>query len=584
MADTRNLDRKYIYKISRNGVFLGLLPNVITEPAYLQDINTSGTSMVITVGESADKQFDAPDFITTEDGFVLTTEDGVPLVTERQPDLVGNANSKALIRNNNDIEVWEFSPTYPNGVLIFSGWVSRWKARFGGGDTIDISCLSNGSELDNYPIAGTPTADQAQVSDNSVFPLFTLYKASDTIRAQIWQSFVPGPAATNLSGIDFKLSEIDFTGSIPSLQLDIYASQSDAEAGINSLGSTILMLATMLPVYTIQNFSFATPITVNPGSTYYARLSSLPGVGTAFEIAYQSGSPYASGSSRRADSNTLGAWEDMPFTADLYFKTYYTAGATSVPYSGTDPTLILRSIIDGYVARGGTINYASGSTVLTGTSRSYTFKINTILEGIKKCLELAPSDWYWYVDPATNTLYFKETSTTADHTFVYGRHAQELDVEAQIENIKNLVYFTGGDTGGNVYLYTSLSDSVALAANNGRVGLDRISDNRVTLSDTALALMQNDINTNKNEVYNTTITINADTYDINTISLGQTVGFKGYGNFVDNLLLQIVHIERHVDYVILGLGVLPKRASAQVEDITRSLNDVETIYNPTTPS
>lgn len=584
MADASNVEKKYIYQISRSGVFLGVLQNVISEFTFSQDINTAGTALNIVVGDTPDRQFEAPEPILTEDGLPITDELGQTLLTERQPDIVGNVNSKALIRNNNTIAVYEISPDYPNGKLVFSGWISRWKASFGGNDNIEINCLSNGSDLDNYLILGNQVIDQSQLVQNSTQSVDSQVKSGAFDLAG--QTFQVGAGVTVISSIIVKLF-----AAVPVLAR---ATLNRGFNGIYGSGSTIGQASQTLPATGINGadftFTFPTPVIVSPGEVLFFQLDApFVDINSGFSVFYQNSDVYASYSMYSMQYSGTGTpvWitgNSSGAASDLYFKTAYTAGATSAPYSSQDPTSILRDIVDNYVARGGVINYATGTTVLTNTTRSYTFKVNTVLEGIKKCLELAPFDWYWYVDPATSIIYFKETSTTADHKMIYGRHIESLDVVASVEEVKTQAYFTGGDTGGNVYLYQSLGSASALAANAGRVGLARLTDNRVTLSDTALALMTNYLNDHNAENYQTTIRINSENYDITTMALGQTIGFAGFGSFVDNLLLQIVHIERHIDYVVLGLGVLPRRASAKVEEIQRTLNDVATIYNPTAPS
>jgi len=269
--------------------------------------------------------------------------------------------------------------------------------------------------------------------------------------------------------------------------------------------------------------------------------------------------------------------------SDLYFTTTYSGGATNSPFLNYDPGVIVTEIFCSYNCRGGRVVYTVDSVWATDTEVDYTFQVNTVLEGIKKCLDLAPNNWYWYVNPATNVIYFRETAYQAEHTFILGNHIENLELTATVERVKTQVYFTGGSTGAN-NLYLVVSDNDALAANNGRVGLERFTDNRVTLTATGLAMANNFLEGNNAEVYETSVTIPSSKYDITSIYLGQVVGFAGFGTTVDNLLLQIVTIDRSPDGVKLTLGKLPRRQSAQVEAIERALREVQTVDNPTVPS
>lgn len=581
MADATDVPKKYLYKISRAGVFLGLLPNVLNDFNYTQPINSAGTEIVIEIGDTADRQTEAPEPILTEDGLPITDELGQTLLTERAPDIVGSANSKALIQNNNDITVFEFSPNYPNGLVVFSGFISKWKALFGRREAIQVTCLSNGQELDNYLILGTQTLDLSQATKNVTFSINETITDKLTTWDRAGQTFVPGASGINLAGI-----ALSFQGAVVAVDVTVrvYNSVSDADSGINILGQATKSITGPGGVSAEALFTFPVPITTAPGQTYFFTVRT--GSNQAIPIDYQNTNAYANGAMYISSygGGAGGGEFVVQNNADLYFKTYYTGGATSASFASVDPTIILRSIIDSYVARGGTINYAAGTTDLTGTTRSYTFKVNTILEGIKKVLDIAPGDWYWYVDPATDVLHFKQTSTTAAHTMIYGRHIEVLELEASIEGVKNSGIFTGGDVGGGENLYLTNTDATALANNSGRVGLARLTDNRVELSDTGEAILQNFLDANSSEAYITSLTISDRTYDTNLFKLGQTIGFSGFGNFIDSLVLQIVQINKQPDNVTLGVGRLFRHASARVEEIERRLSQVETVDNPSIPS
>lgn len=261
---------------------------------------------------------------------------------------------------------------------------------------------------------------------------------------------------------------------------------------------------------------------------------------------------------------------------------FTTGNLTRVTFNSQDPTAMLRSIIDAYRTRGGKINYATGTTDLTGSLVSYEFNTATVYEGAKKCLELAPSDWYLYVDIATSTIYFKQTSTTPDHIFIKGRHINSLKLTASIENVKNLILFTGGDDGGGTNLFAQYKDENSIEKFGQR--LERKTDNRVTLQKTADAIGESYRDQNKNESYHTIIEIMDDTYDTTLLNVGDTVSIRGFNNFADNLILQIVRLERNSHKAKMMVGSLPVRLTPFVEQVRRDLIAVQTIANPSAPS
>src|SRR6185369_3007894 len=115
-----DVELSYQYKIYRDGIYLGQLPNVKSEFGYDQDINTPATEITVVVGQSFDTAHDPIEPIETEDGQLLTTENGLTLETERAVENIGVKDSGTLLANFNDLVVWEYSPDYPNGKIVFT--------------------------------------------------------------------------------------------------------------------------------------------------------------------------------------------------------------------------------------------------------------------------------------------------------------------------------------------------------------------------------------------------------------------------------------------------------------------------------
>lgn len=580
------METSYLYKVYRDGAFLGLIPNVTSPFKYGLNINSAGASLEIAVGANPyEAPEDVEEFIT-EDGDTMITEDGDIMTTERRYPIYGNEHNLTLIRNGNDVEVFEISETYPESHKVFEGYISRWRPNFGGTGEITCTVLSYGVELDNYIIQGAPTLDQSQTSQNDNF---TMYEPESPGSGffRVGQTFIAGSTVDNVTAIAVRLAAVDVAWP-QTVTVKLWALAPVA------VGDTSVPLATATRVVSSTTpaeylFTFTTPPTIQPGQSYFFTVQGIDEHGVI--IYFQDSNVYANGG--LYFSQDLGGGSGHPWTTsellappgvsyDLYFKTYYSSGATEAAYSSQDPTAIVRAIVDSYVSRGGNVNYDGSSTDLTGTSRSYTFKLNTILEGIKKMLDISPSNWYWFVDPADSVLYFKQTPTTATHTMILGDHITELDLEVTIENLTNIVYFSGGDTGSGENLFMTDSDTESLAS--FPQGLGRISDNRVTVPTTAQAFMDNVLDNFATEAYITILEIPAAKYDISLFNPGETIGFAGFGNFVDDLILQIASLTRETDRAILALGVLPKRASEAIETALREIDELQTINNPNAPS
>lgn len=259
-----------------------------------------------------------------------------------------------------------------------------------------------------------------------------------------------------------------------------------------------------------------------------------------------------------------------------------TLDATLSSFEGYEVTNIVREVIDMYSTAGGYANYGPGTTDNTGVIiDKVIFNTNTILEGIQQCLTYAPGDFYWYVDLGTNALYWKETATVADYVFVKGIHIENLAIVASTENLKNKAYVIGGAVGGS-NLYSVYSNTSSIATYGQRI--DRQSNNRIQNQSAADAFGRSILQAKAKEQYQTVVTIPDSVMDITLFRPGQVVTFRGFGTFVDQLLLQIVRIDYTPDQVTLSLGVLAPRTSGLLEDVRRGLIAQQTVDNPSTPN
>lgn len=572
------IPKSYSYRMFRNGNYLGELQDVRSEFTYSWDINTGFVQLSVEVGDNPDtaNQLVQP-LLDEATGATLTDEaSGATLYEERTPDLFGPENDTALIQTGNDIKVYEISSFHPNGILVFDGYVESASGKFGTDSKFTMECLSNGEDLKDYILQTGGTTLQIDQSTTNFF-VDTITRL-DPFNYLYAQSFQPA-SAFSLGQVQIKVAWAPSGGfTAHGLTLKIYlGAPTTVGAG------TPLATVSIDDTDTSQHwaiFNLATPLDVISGQTYHFSLE-CSNNGSEYDIGSVVPSGYASG-------NLFEGSPGDPYTSDtnedMTFKVYSTDGATTSSFASSDPTTILRAAIDNYVAQGGSIDYDQGTTQLTGvTVTSYQFKLATLLEVVKKCLEWAPSDFYWRVDPATGILSFLETSTTADHQFVLGRHIHEIEVASTIENVRNVVYFSGGDTGGgaNLFTYYTNDDSIT---ENGRRRLERLSDNRTTTVADADLQVSSFLDERASEEYQTPLVIFASAYDISTIKPGQTAGFGGFGTFVDRLVLQIARVVVFPDRAELTVGRLPKSQNDRLFKAQGDLNKLQTIDNPSSPS
>lgn len=561
---------RFAYKVySRDGNYLGLLPKVTSKFGFAQDINSAGSSIQITCGQFVKNETTASPLLT-ESGDIITTENDLPILATSTDLLVttGDSVDEAIFKNSNRVKVWMYNRYYPNGKLMFSGQVNRVEFKYGGADAqVKLTVYSDGLDLNNFIARGYPfsyTLDNSQGAwTNEVLVDFT---------GPGWhtfgQTFRTGVGVTNVGSIS-----LAFRGTA-----DVTISLYDGPNG-NLLASTTKAVAngSMLEVA----FDFASLIPVSASTDYFVAIW-LPN-GQSITTIYQNTDVYANGA--MYDSSYSGGSGGGSFTIltyDLWFKTKSGLPTTTTTYTSDDPvTEMARGILLDYNARGGYIT--EGDFDATGLSLTYTFVVATILDALKKILELCPTGYYSYIDLGTAEIDIKQMSTTADFTVVRGRHISELSLGLTIEQVKNYLLLSGGPTAG-VNLYRDYTDTES--ASNYGIRTATKSDNRITLAATADAIGDSFVEENADEVQETTLVVKDEHVDITQFTPGKTIGFKNFGNFIDDMVLTIVRREPNFSdgYAILTLGRLPVRMNDEVQRINRELMNEQTLANPSAPS
>ena len=582
MVQNTLLRQKYYqYKISSpSAVYLGLLQNVISDYTHNLIIGSAFVQTQITVGQSPDLVTKPTTPILDENSQPILDEAGNQLLDEGANDIIGSNNPNALIACNNLIQVYEYSSYYPNGLLVFSGYISKWKAVFGSAENIVLTCISNGQDLNNYLVLGGNTIDQSQLTQNA--SIIAYEPGRGAAIQNPGQTFTTGATITALTAISAIVAAQ--LGSDPQqMQIALY----NAPNGTLIASSNFVTVSSTSPAEVV--FSFPSSVVVTPNTQYFFAVYAQDAIGAY--IYYNTAGGYAGGnmwlSSYGGAGGSANFFQNPPYNGySLYFKTWWVSAPNSVPFTNADPSTILTTIINSYIAAGGLVSLPVAGLSPTGVLTTYTFKTQIMLQGINTLIGLAPANWYWYVDPATNIIQFAKANTVADIVLIKGRHINDLDIEATRENIKNNVYFTGGDdgTGQSHNIFVQIQN----ALNGNRVGLALLSDNRVNSTSgsvtTARQIAQEYINDNNAETYITNVTIQDGTIDTNLFKPGKMIGFAGFSPFINNLLLQVVGVQKSSDKAILQLGTLPIRTSQALANIEAGLAYQQTVANPATPS
>lgn len=568
---------RFDYKVyTADGAYLGLLPKVTSKFGFAQDINSAGSTIQISCGKFVKNEVTATPLLT-EAGDIITTEDDLPILATQTDTLVtlGDSVDDAIFKNGNRIKVWMYNRYYPNGKLVFSGQVNRIDIKYGGSDAqTRLTVYSDGLDLNNFIARGYPFAYTQDVSNTVQNTYAAVTQDSKGAGWDRWgQTWQIGAGVTTLGAISIRLNGV----------ADVTITVYDGLAG-NLLGSVTQAVNTA-GTPTVVQFGFPNLIDVVAGGEYFFTVS--VGSGQSISLYCADGNPYANGILYRSQyAGGSGGGSYIPHSSgqyDAYFITYSGSPTTTVTYSTDDPVSdMAHGILLDYNLRGGYITERDFDA--TGLSLTYTFVVATILDALKKIIEMCQAGYYYYIDLGTAEIDIKQMNTAADYTVVRGRHISELNLALSIEQVKNYLLFSGGEVSPGVNLYQYYSDSES--ANNYGLRTVTKSDNRVTTAATADAIGDSFLEESAGETQETTLIVKDEDVDITQFLPGKTIGFRNFGNFIDDMVLQIVR--REVNFsdgtATLTLGRLPIRMNDEVQRLIRGLSDQQTINNPTAPS
>lgn len=563
-----------IFKVrNQRGEYIGLLPKPVEPLSIAQDKDSLGSQITLKIPITTDQSGSSTVPYTASNGSGIYTDPtgNGNYVTMAQALIVSAAfqGLETLIKNGNTVECWLFNYWYPNGKCMFVGKQRRWEDD-DEANAVSITLYSTSYDLDNYYARGAPfsyTTDQQQTTQNSSVVLSTASKGAEMNK--YGQTFTAG--ATNEGAITVMLSGTArvtinlYNGMygtlLGSVSQDVsVGSPTAVQFGLPSLATTV-----------IGNVYFY-EVLVDPGQSINLYYNNVPS-------GYSGGAMY---NSNYAGGSGGGGFALMD--ADMYFITGSGTASTSGTYSSKDPsTQMLAPIISDYNLRGGAMKWTVASIDATGLSLTYPFSVQTIYQAMQAILEMSPAGFYYYIDIGAQIIYFKMASTTADFLLQKGVHINTLKIGATNEQSVNTLPFTGGEVTAGVNLYRLYTNAQSIAAFGPL--LKPKADNRVKLSATADAIGNSTLAEFSGEKYFTTVkVVHTTKLDITLLTPGKTVGFRGFGNFKDQVIAQIVRREWQAGAVNLTLGVLPYRLNTEVAQLIRDLRQEQTEYNPGTPS
>jgi hypothetical protein len=540
----KNFQRYFTYDVytpqalhTQVPTFVGQYADVITDPQFPQQVNNPGGQLTIRRGVDPT-----------------------------------NFGEGTLVDYNNHIVVKAFTEDYPNGQIIMLGYLSSYTPNIEpDNEYLDIIVLSYGAEFSQYLAIADPTADVT-------IPL--KYNGDYGPYARIAQSWTTGSGITNLSSMSVPFS---WTG--PGVDLYIYK-----DNGSNTPDNTTAL-------YHIEfaypgnigddgdtYINFSPNITVTASSKYWVVV--VAKAGASAYMPYSNTNTYSGGNLATYSGSTWTQHTTLDIT-DL--TTYSSVGNTTVTYTAEDIQTVLQDLISNYNIQGGNIiiplddNGIPTTIDDPGTTMTYTFQTNTVLEAIQVCNDFAPAGWYWYVDMATNYLHFHAMQTTPKHYFTIGKDITSIQLQKTMETVVNDVLVVGGPTSsGAKNLFYNYFNTASISRYGKRVQV--YSDSNIITSAAALQVATKIITQSKLPTSRAPVTVLAqpnDGYNIESIKPGDVFFIQGMSGAVN---LQISEVDYNGYSVNLSASTVPPKINNALNDAQDAVQQVQTSNNPTSPT
>jgi hypothetical protein len=453
-------DKKYEYKVYSDNRYITSFKNVISDFTYNETINTVGSQLNITLGYSFD------DLESTIDSDLLFT--GTDYITTENADNVVTRLSYEYdvpLNLGYEVKVIEFSDLYPNGLTVFNGKIVKWSSELES-NTTQVTLFSYGYELSQYIISLSGDLSLEQDSSDSSYELNpTSGKTAGNAVAQVFSPTVD----TTIGSISVAVS-VGNESKLSPARLKLYEGTPD-NAG--SLLSTVVKADIQGTTEHLEEFSFGSPIDIVSTSDYFFMIEFNGSDTSSYSpvtVYYNSTSVYADGAIWFADPYTTLANFSETATADIRFTVNASQGSVLYSFSALDTGEGVRQAMDIYNSQGGSISYTDTTVETTGTNMYYSFNIASTKDIIDKALSVSPATFYYYVDVATNTLYFKDRSVTPDHVLKNKYDVGNLSIEQNIDEMQNTVYFSGGDVAGENLLVTGQNTASVNSYGRWKIG------------------------------------------------------------------------------------------------------------------
>lgn len=275
--------------------------------------------------------------------------------------------------------------------------------------------------------------------------------------------------------------------------------------------------------------------------------------------------------------------------------TLYTDSAngltTTASGSSADIGKILRAIIDRYRAENTNtkINYTLQSLPNVSENAWCFFEMKPYKDAIDLLMSIISSGYNWYVDEY-GIFYLKTKPSTPTHTFIFGKHFSEVQVERSMEKVRNALLFWNGEPTAPNKIYKLYSDATSILQYGRRI--EKYFNYSINDETTANKIGQRFLDENKEANVKVVCTILDDNetpsrryegYDIESISPGDSCRFAGFDEqfsdiFRENML--ITKVVYSLDKVELTIEVIKSGLLDWLERLDKAIEDAYSDGSP----
>lgn len=609
------VQRQYKYEVYRNGAFIAdLAPDVLNPFEHDDEINTGGGGLTVALGRSFDtgelREFEVevslgvPLEVTTGDALegvetvasAIGTEDSE---FQLDDDIVvrtayGKSEPIEIDNAGTDLEVTAGEPLHAEtgslgGLAVFRGFISSFAVDAGpSNERVILECLPYSADAADKPFETGDSSFFTNLSHASTgsIPVGGSGSTDAKFVSQVFR------LAAQVVVSRFLLDVIGTDpGTYPNFSVTMRLFRGLPTDSTRVLLQEVTKSQRMLPAGSegYMQFDFSGQSTILASMDHHVEIqSNTPTIGPtpALAISLSASSAFVSGNAWRRNNNAAADFSaaELSPTADLQIALFQTSNVTTRTIgSNTEMSIFFATAVNDSMVKGARYSWSLGgadpSIQRVGINLGGTFKQNSTKQVIDYIVKAAPEGWFYRYDMVTNQMSLKRRSDTADHIFAKGKHLKSVELKQSIEDIVNKWYVLGGETvegDPTTTLYKTYTDAESVSKWGLKVG--RIEDGRIRVQESLDTIGYYNLITSKDPKWYTTVAVLDEVYDIELINVGDMVGFEGFGNFTDSLLLQVIRRKMRQGYAILTLGALPPTERRRVEDLKRRI-DLSALQN-----